>query len=119
MGKSILSLALVVVIAALATPTLAQDPDLVGWWPLDGSAADASGNGHDGVLEGDATYVPGVFGQAISLDGDGDYVMITDYKGLMSSSPVTVTAWVRTTGETHFAALSRRWTSCTRWACRL
>jgi len=63
------------------------------------SAANASGNGLDGTLEGDAHFVEGYSGQAIALDGDGDYFTVNGYKGLMSTDAVTVIAWVRTTSN--------------------
>ena len=99
MGRTALHLTVFAIILAVAGSSLAQDPGLVGWWKLDGDGTDASGNGHDGVLEGDAHYEPGYLDQALALDGDGDYFTATDYKGLMSSSPITVTAWVQTTGN--------------------
>ena len=44
--------------------------DLVGHWRLDGSAADSSGNGHDGVIFGNPKWVDGVIGGALEFDGD-------------------------------------------------
>ena len=38
-------------------------------YPMDGDTLDASGNGRDGIAGGGAGFVPGVFGQAISLGG--------------------------------------------------
>ncbi len=48
--------------------------DLVGWWKLDGNAADSSGKGHDGVLYGGPQWVAGVIGGALKLDGVDDRV---------------------------------------------
>jgi parallel beta-helix repeat protein len=50
------------------------DPNLVAWYRFDGDASDNSGNDLHGREMGDPTYEAGVFGQAIRLDGDGDYV---------------------------------------------
>jgi len=79
------------------------DPNLVGWWKLDdvgsGAVIDFSGYGRDGTLVGDAHFVPGYDGDAVDLDGSGDYVTVDGWKGLMSTSDVTVTAWVNTTGN--------------------
>jgi hypothetical protein len=50
------------------------DPSLVAWYRFDGDASDSSGNNLHGTEVGDPTYTAGVFGQAIDMDGDGDYV---------------------------------------------
>ncbi len=42
---------------------------LIGYWPFDGSGADSSGGGYNLTLTGGATYAPGLFGQALSLQG--------------------------------------------------
>jgi len=57
----------------LTSAANAADSNLVGYWKFDGDGVDASGNGLDGTLEGDAHFVEGYSGQAIALDGDGDY----------------------------------------------
>lgn len=56
---------------ALSAPAHAQD--LLGYWPGDGSVADASGLGGDGVPVGDVSYSPGMRGDAFSLDS-GEWV---------------------------------------------
>ena len=84
---------------ALPRPAGAADPGLVGWWKFDGDGLDASGNGRAGTLAGDAHYEAGYSGQALGLDGDGDSFSVTGWKGLMSTSAVTVTAWVKTTAS--------------------
>jgi len=71
------------------------DPSLVAWYRFDGNALDSSGNELHGTEMGNPTYEAGVFGQAISLDGDGDYIDcglapefdITDY--------ITLTYWIK------------------------
>ncbi|MBN2312421.1 MAG: hypothetical protein JXM79_00740 [Sedimentisphaerales bacterium] len=73
------------------------DPNLVGWWKFDGDGLDASGNGRDGTLAGDAHFVAGILNQALALDGNGDYFTVDGWKGLMSTSDVSVVAWVNTT----------------------
>jgi hypothetical protein len=52
------------------------DPGTEGlkvYYALEGDAVDLTGNGFDGVLMGDPTFVEGVTGMALELDGD-DYV---------------------------------------------
>ena len=76
-----LRLSAVAVICSVGS-VFAQGP--VAWWTFDEAAGttavDASGNGHDGTLMGDAVFAPadGKFGGAVSLDGDGDLVDVPD-----------------------------------------
>jgi len=64
-----------VLVVGLASVGQARFPDPVGWWKLDDgagtTAADSSGNGYDATLDGDATWVDGVFGGAVHLSGAG------------------------------------------------
>jgi hypothetical protein len=62
-------------IAVSATPP--SNADLVAYYTLDNNVLDSSGNNFNGTENGDPSYVAGVVGQAISLDGDGDYVDCT------------------------------------------
>jgi hypothetical protein len=79
---------------------------LVGHWPLNGDTLDVSGQGRDGTLVGDAHLIDdGVFGGALELDGDGDYVEMTGYKGPLQS-PWTLSCWVKTTGTGDMDILS-------------
>ncbi|MHC4534380.1 MAG: LamG domain-containing protein [Planctomycetota bacterium] len=78
--------------------------DLVAHWRLDeGSgtlASDTSGNGNDGVLEGDAKWVAGQLGGAIEFNGQNARV-VAPYIPLDSRSH-TITMWVNAvlyTGE--------------------
>jgi hypothetical protein len=77
---------LAIVVLVLASVANAADPNLVGWWKLDGDVNDSSGNGLNGTISGSVTYVAGpTYGdnlpfypdnKAISLSGDvgGPYV---------------------------------------------
>jgi len=53
-------------------PAGATHAELVGQWTFDEgagtTAADATGNGNDGTLEGDPTFVDGKFGYALAFD---------------------------------------------------
>jgi len=75
---------------------------LKGYWrfndsPFDGSAFDSSGYIREGSLAGDPNFVPDPErGQVLSLDGDGDYMQITGYKGITGIQPRTVCAWINT-----------------------
>ena len=88
----------------LTTPTEPDPANLVGHRQLDGNFDDSSGNGRHGIAMGNPTFVAGKIGQAISLDGMGDYVNITDYKGVLVDAdnvqqPFTIACWFKTTGD--------------------
>ncbi|MHC4366786.1 MAG: LamG domain-containing protein [Planctomycetota bacterium] len=72
------------------------DPSLMGWWTLDGHTNDSSGNSRHGTINGDAGFVPGVFGEALEFDGD-EYVTIDGYKGILGTNPWTAAAWINIT----------------------
>ncbi|MFC1635272.1 LamG-like jellyroll fold domain-containing protein [Planctomycetota bacterium] len=76
MCKKLMVLATFCFVLSLVLTGAAQgaDPSLVAWYRFDGDASDSSGNNLHGTEMGDPTYTAGVFGQAIDLDGDGDYV---------------------------------------------
>ena len=72
---------------------------LVAWWKLDdGSgniAVDSSGNGHNGTLLGDTSWVDGIDGAALAFDGDGDYVDIGKSPDFDIKNQITVSAWIK------------------------
>jgi hypothetical protein len=75
---------------------------LKGYWrfndsPFDGEAFDSSGYIRQGSLTDDANFVSDPErGRVLSLDGDGDYVQITGYKGVTGLTTRTVSAWIKT-----------------------
>ena len=66
------------VVALGMTLASTASADLVGHWKLDdGSgtvAADSSGNGHNGTLQGNPQWIEGLFGMALEFDGSPDRV---------------------------------------------
>lgn len=66
---------------------------LVALYELDGTAIDSAGTNH-GSEVGDPCYVAGVFGQAINLDGAGDYVNCGNDSIFSITAEITVAAWV-------------------------
>ncbi|MCP4607155.1 MAG: LamG domain-containing protein [Planctomycetes bacterium] len=90
-----------VMIAVLVMGNVAAIGDVVtgleGYWPLDGSAQDFSGNELHGSLIGDAHFLDnGVHGGTLELDGDGDYISVDGYKGILQP-PWTLACWLKTT----------------------
>lgn len=86
------------------TPTLDNDPHLMGWWKLDETsgktAADSSKHKRKGTLKEELSFdkgsAPGKIGKALKL-GEDEFVEITGYKGVVGTKPRTVAAWIKTT----------------------
>ncbi|MDM7861539.1 PEP-CTERM sorting domain-containing protein [Alteromonas sp. ASW11-36] len=67
---------------------------LIGYWDANGDAQDYTGS-NDGTLNGDTSFVSGVYGSAFSFDGVGDSVYIAPT--LPVSSGLTMSAWINPT----------------------
>ncbi|MBE0534281.1 MAG: lamin tail domain-containing protein, partial [Phycisphaerae bacterium] len=65
------------------------------------AAGDSSGYGRNGFIKGKPYWLPfnGKTDGALQLNGEGDYVEITNYKGVLGSGPRTCAAWIKTTGQ--------------------
>ena len=82
------------------------DADLVAWWKMDddgsGVITDHSGNGYHGTIHGDPQFVPGVVGDALEFDGDGDFVVAEGFKGIFgdgtNTPPFSIAVWIRKEG---------------------
>src|SRR2546425_9912450 len=78
----------------VSEPQCVPAPDgLVGWWKGDGGTTDAIGS-NKGALVGNASFAPGVVGQAFSFDGYNDSVMIGKAPALQLQN-FTIEAWIK------------------------
>ncbi|MHC4728829.1 MAG: LamG domain-containing protein, partial [Planctomycetota bacterium] len=78
---------------------LDTDPALVGWWTFDeGSgniAADSSGNGNDGTLNGPVEWTAdGKVGGAMKFTGPYNFVQVQDSPSLDMTDAITIAAWI-------------------------
>jgi hypothetical protein len=84
------------IITSLSIANPAED-GLVAYWSFDEgtgkTAADATGNGHDGEFKGAPKWVAGKFGTALEFDGKGDYVAVADDDALDLTDKITLMAW--------------------------
>ena len=77
----------------------------VAYYPFDGNANDASGNGHDATLMNSPSFVNGVRGSAVYLKGsgefgtDGQYVQLSFIR-LADYPAFTVALWAKLDGVT-------------------
>jgi hypothetical protein len=84
-------------------------PGLMGWWPGDGSTADAV-DGRDATLHGDATFGPGLVGQAFVLDGAGDFVSVPNDPALnVGTGDFTVAWWAMFDATEGESVLLEKW----------
>jgi len=100
MKRFLIFLTVAIFTAFLATVSMADIMDgLVGYWALDGDAADSSGNGNDGILEGSPGWGSGSpgFGQALSLDGQDDHVLLGTCPALSGPTDFSLSIRVKTT----------------------
>jgi len=68
--------------------------NLVGRWSFEGDVKDSSGKGRNGTANGGPTYVAGVDGQALHLDGTDDYIAVGSV-GISGAAPRTLAGWVK------------------------
>jgi len=71
MCRKLIYLVSLVLVLGLASTISAE---LVAHWQFEDDFVDATGNGHDGTPNGDPSFVPGRFGQALELTGTPQYV---------------------------------------------
>ncbi|QEE17837.1 LamG domain-containing protein [Promethearchaeum syntrophicum] len=83
------------------------EKNLVGYWNFDddtpqeqtGNVPGGAGVGY--VVHGNPTYEPGKYGEAIVMDGSGDYYAVNGdeslYGGMGYNEGITVMAWIKTT----------------------
>jgi hypothetical protein len=57
--------------------------------------ADSSSYGNDAALSGSPTWVPGIDGLAIELDGTSDYGLVPDDASLDITDAITLATWIR------------------------
>ena len=75
------------------------DPSLIGWWKFDellaDQAIDSTGNGNSGILQGNTRKVASEMGGAIELDGDGDFIAVSNESNFDITKAITLAAWVK------------------------
>jgi hypothetical protein len=75
---------------------------LVAYYPFDGNANDASGNGLHGASYGGVDYVAGRKGLAAQLDGVDDWLLAPASSAFSGTDDFTVSFWFKTTDSGGF-----------------
>lgn len=76
---------------------LARIEGLVGWWPGDDDAADAT-ESHDGSLAGEARFEDGHVDRTFAFAGVGDFVRVPHHPSL-DLQGLTIAAWINPAGH--------------------
>jgi len=71
-----------------------RDGLVAAWTFDDGTAKDATGNGHDGEKVGNPQSVKGKFGNGFDFNGSDTGVEIADHAGLQLTEPFTIACWI-------------------------
>jgi len=88
-----------VLVSAMSVPLNALNlgDGLVGYWPLNGSWNDVSGN-HNNMTPGNGpTFTTGKFDEGAYFDGVNDYAVSTSQLALTDKNTFTASIWVRST----------------------
>jgi len=109
-----ISLFFIGVSAALSqVPNYVPTNGLVGWWPFNGNANDASGNGYNGTVNG-ATLTTDRFGvanKAYSFNGSTNYITLNSTGNLDFTQGITFSAWIQPT-ELRMASIVDKMYGC-------
>jgi hypothetical protein len=117
MKTTILSLAAVLLLSVSGytqtVPSYVPTSGLVGWWPFNGNAADESGNGNNGTVNG-ATLTADRFGNqnaAYSFDGVNDFIGASAISFPLSASDRSINFWVSDQSTTNTCNIPVRYGS--------
>ncbi|HUT46704.1 MAG TPA: LamG domain-containing protein [Sedimentisphaerales bacterium] len=102
MCKKLICLVFSILVVGMASSGYA---DLVGRWTLDDGSgttvSDSSGNGNDGTIVGNPTWIAGVGGTALEFHGlgaaggGGDYIDCGNDASLDITGPISIALWIR------------------------
>jgi len=94
--RSILVALCVLVLGPAFSAMAGLDPTLMGWWAFDEGAGtvamDGSGNGNDGVLNGDPSWITGPLGGALDFSGTNSNVRAPHIP--LDERSFTIAMWV-------------------------
>lgn len=87
---------LLMLAVGLATAPPGAEAALIAFYPFEGNASDASGNGNNGTVNGATLTASGFEGQAFDFDGINDYIQISVNINPATRPQITFGAWANT-----------------------
>ena len=98
----------VVVLLAWGIFSGAAQAELIAHYPFEEGqgtqTADVTGNGNDGTINGDVTWVPGHIGSAVHFDDAGERIVIGPIDPSSENNAMTLAAWINWEGLGHSRA---------------
>src|SRR5262249_44492750 len=76
-------------------------------------------DGHDGTVANGATFVSGLRGQALQLNGSNQYVNVPDSAGLEVSTGFTLEAWISPTDVNNYRQIISKFGNQGQWAYQI
>jgi hypothetical protein len=95
---------IIILLLAFVGQIEAHASNLLAYYPLDGDALDASGNGYNGTVSGTEVYDAGHTGQAFSFNGSTFISTLLDINASVQPQ-LTMGAWVRPSPGTFYGQL--------------
>ena len=89
-----LAIATIGLVNLVATAQIFITNGLTAYYPFNGNANDATGNGHDGTAINGVSYIPSPLGSAASFNGSSQYVSLPNT--ISNYQDLSVTFWINT-----------------------
>jgi hypothetical protein len=67
---------------------------LIAHYEFEANAKDSSGNGNDGIINGNLQFGDGIFGNAAIFDGQTSFVRVPDNNSLDTDEEMSISLWV-------------------------
>jgi hypothetical protein len=101
---------------APTAPLMPSDENLVGYWGLDNTAIDNSGNGNDGTINGTVTYAAGISGGAADFSATGD-IAVDFTSGGLPTTVISISCWIKLNSHKNWNTYARhdQWTGAGSW----
>lgn len=103
-------------------PSYVPTTGLVGWWSLNGNAADSSGNANNGTVNGASLTADrnGNANSAYSFNGTSNYIALPNgLSNNLTSGKVSAAGWVYFASNATWASVIKNWGSISKGAYHL
>ncbi|MBL0048622.1 MAG: T9SS type A sorting domain-containing protein [Bacteroidetes bacterium] len=103
-------------------PSYVPTTGLIGWWTLNGNAADSSGNSNNGTVNGASLTADrnGNANSAYSFNGTSNYIALPNgLSNNLSAGKVSAAAWVYFASNATWASVIKNWGSVSKGAYHL